>query len=74
MHLKRLYLLFFTILSSMGLRAQVQNHFEHLTIRYGLSHSVIFSIVQDKKGFIWLATQDGGLNKYDGYKFTVILR
>ncbi|MFZ5552065.1 MAG: two-component regulator propeller domain-containing protein [Bacteroidota bacterium] len=52
-------------------RPQGQNHFEHLTIKNGLSHSVVYSIVQDKKGFMWFGTGDGGLNKYDGYHFTV---
>ncbi len=36
----------------------------------GLSNSVINAIVQDNNGFMWFATEDG-LNRYDGYKFTV---
>jgi ligand-binding sensor domain-containing protein/HPt (histidine-containing phosphotransfer) domain-containing protein len=35
-----------------------------------LSNSTVYSIIQDSKGFIWFATEDG-LNKYDGYKFTI---
>lgn len=36
----------------------------------GLSSSIISAITQDYYGFMWFATEDG-LNKYDGYKFTV---
>jgi signal transduction histidine kinase/ligand-binding sensor domain-containing protein/CheY-like chemotaxis protein/AraC-like DNA-binding protein len=35
-----------------------------------ISNSLINKIYQDKKGFIWIATEDG-LNKYDGTKFTI---
>ena len=41
--------------------------FEQISIREGLSHSIVYSIVQDKDGFIWMGTQDGGLDRYDGY-------
>jgi len=44
--------------------------FEHITTENGLSQSDINTIYQDKKGFMWFATHDG-LNKYDGYGFTV---
>ncbi|MFA8342620.1 MAG: two-component regulator propeller domain-containing protein, partial [Rhodothermaceae bacterium] len=43
--------------------------FEHLSLDEGLSQSFVSHIIQDKEGFIWIATQDG-LNKFDGYKFT----
>lgn len=44
--------------------------FSHITINEGLSQSTIFSIAQDKRGNMWFATYDG-VNKYDGYTFTV---
>lgn len=45
-------------------------HFEHLTLDDGLSDNTVYSIVQDQTGFMWFGTQNG-LNKYDGYQFTV---
>jgi len=44
--------------------------FEHLSVNDGLSQSTGRDILQDNKGFIWIATQDG-LNKYDGQHLTV---
>lgn len=36
----------------------------------GLSQSNVLCILQDSRGFMWFGTREG-LNKYDGYKFTV---
>ena len=44
--------------------------FVHIGLNDGLSQSTVFSIDQDKKGNMWFATYDG-VNKYDGYAFTV---
>jgi ligand-binding sensor domain-containing protein len=44
--------------------------FTHLTIEDGLSYSYVWSILQDRQGFMWFST-DGGLNRYDGYEFKV---
>ncbi|MBI5029783.1 MAG: GAF domain-containing protein [Chloroflexi bacterium] len=44
--------------------------FSRLSIEQGLSQSVVQAILQDHYGFMWFGTQDG-LNKYDGYIFTV---
>lgn len=41
-------------------------HFKKLTIEDGLTTSEVSTIVQDKKGFIWISTP-AGLNRYDGY-------
>ncbi len=39
--------------------------FTHLTLDDGLSQANVESVLQDRRGFIWLATEDG-LNRYDG--------
>jgi signal transduction histidine kinase/ligand-binding sensor domain-containing protein/DNA-binding response OmpR family regulator len=44
--------------------------FKNLTTENGLSNNKINDIIQDKAGFIWLATDDG-LNRFDGYNFKV---
>jgi len=43
---------------------------ENYKIEKGLSANTVFSILQDQKGYLWIGTWDG-LNKYDGYDFTV---
>ena len=54
------------------LHAQPAEHisFVHIGVNEGLSQNTIFDITQDKQGNMWFATHDG-LNKYDGYDFTV---
>src|ERR1017187_2018963 len=48
---------------------QSRVRFEHLTSADGLSNDSVFSILQDRRGFMWFGTQ-GGLNRYDGYRIT----
>lgn len=45
-------------------------NFSHISLNEGLSQSTVFAIDQDKQGNMWFATYDG-VNKYDGYAFTV---
>lgn len=40
--------------------------FEHLSTRRGLSHSTVYAITQDHRGFMWIGTREG-LNRYDSY-------
>ena len=44
--------------------------FDHLTVENGLSNNIVFSVLQDSQGFIWVGTKNG-LSKYDGNKFIV---
>jgi len=44
--------------------------FEHLSVAQGLSQGSVHCMLQDRQGFMWFGTGDG-LNKYDGYSFTV---
>ena len=41
---------------------------KYLTIEEGLSNNYVVSITQDKKGFVWIATEYG-LNRFDGKNF-----
>lgn len=44
--------------------------FSNISIEDGLSQSSVYSVFQDEYGFIWFGTEDG-LNRYNGYDFTV---
>ena len=44
--------------------------FERIGIEQGLSQNSVNVILQDSQGFLWFGTQDG-LNRYDGYTFTI---
>lgn len=43
--------------------------FERLGLAQGLVNPTVYDILQDRTGYLWLATE-GGLVKYDGYTFT----
>lgn len=66
-----LYLTSLLLLAAAPGFSQPRNlKFQHLGTAEGLSQSNILCILQDSRGFMWFGTRDG-LNKYDGYKFTV---
>jgi len=44
--------------------------FKHYSVEDGLSQNTVMAILQDRKGFMWFGTWDG-LNKFDGYQFTI---
>jgi len=44
--------------------------FRSYSIRDGLSQSTVSAIVQDQRGFMWFATEDG-LNRFDGQAFSI---
>ncbi|MEJ2567381.1 MAG: two-component regulator propeller domain-containing protein, partial [candidate division WOR-3 bacterium] len=68
--IKKLLLIIILIqfIHSYAYRPRIE--FTHLRVQDGLSQSWVKSIYQDKYGFMWFGTNEG-LNKYDGYNFTV---
>ena len=69
----KLVALFITNLLLLShLHAQKPEHisFVHIGVNEGLSQNTIFDIAQDEQSNMWFATYDG-LNKYNGYDFTV---
>ena len=68
--LRYLILLFLQAFCFIAFSQKQRIKFEHIGTNSGLSQSNVMSIFQDSRGFMWFGTRDG-LNKYDGYKFTV---
>lgn len=65
----------FLLIAILGLAFPLpaQEHdlkFEHFSIEDGLSHNKVNCVFQDRRGFLWVGTNEG-LNKFDGYEFTV---
>ena len=42
--------------------------FDHLLPEHGLSTATLYSLLQDRRGFLWIGTEDG-LNRFDGHRF-----
>ena len=69
--LRILWVFFIGLYASFLYAGPIENiHFTHIGLEQGLSHSTVFAIDQDKDGNLWFATYDG-VNKYNGYDFTV---
>jgi ligand-binding sensor domain-containing protein len=66
-----IFLLTFKVLLSCAFaQTKTPVKFQAYSIDDGLSQGFVSSIIQDRSGLMWFATGDG-LNKYDGYKFTI---
>ncbi|HLP01663.1 MAG TPA: two-component regulator propeller domain-containing protein, partial [Opitutaceae bacterium] len=48
--------------------APPENAFVRIGEEQGLSHGNVRAITQDRQGFLWMGTVQGGLNRYDGYE------
>jgi len=48
--------------------AQKRYLFRTYTVHDGLPNNTIFSINQDNRSYLWIAT-DGGITRFDGYRF-----
>jgi ligand-binding sensor domain-containing protein len=63
-------LLFVCLFIASNLLAQENRPVTYLGLEQGLSNNGVTDIFQDKNGFMWFSTYEG-LNKYDGYDFTI---
>lgn len=66
--MKRILYLIAGLLCALSVKAQPDCFFTHYSSEDGLSQNTVMSILQDRKGNIWLSTWDG-VNKFDGYTF-----
>jgi ligand-binding sensor domain-containing protein len=62
-----IYLFSFVVLLCIKNYAQYPFYFQ-ITSEEGLPSNEVYSIIQDKKGFIWIGC-DAGIYKYDGIRF-----
>ncbi len=58
-----------TIFALFSVIGQQNYSSEQFLVEDGLPHNIVNQIIQDKKGFIWIATTNG-LSRYNGYSFT----
>ncbi|MDP4535379.1 ATP-binding protein [Alkalimonas collagenimarina] len=56
-------------LLSLAITIEARPQLHRIGIDDGLPNSTIYDLVQDQQGYIWLATTDSGLLRYDGYHF-----
>ena len=66
-----LFVFSFSLTSSNIFSQSTDLIFEQIFLDHGLSQSIVKCILQDEIGFMYFGTEDG-LNRYDGYNFTVI--
>ncbi|MCV6638797.1 ATP-binding protein [Candidatus Albibeggiatoa sp. nov. NOAA] len=64
------YFLFTTLTGTTFAQDGRRVQFDYLTTKGGLSHNLVYSVLQDSQKFMWFGTRYG-LNKYDGSGFTV---
>jgi ligand-binding sensor domain-containing protein len=66
----RAFSIFLFTLYSLAARSQLPEYlrFDNIGIEKGLSQSTVYTMLQDRQGYIWICTDDG-VNRYDGYTF-----
>jgi len=68
---KRILILLAIVIFGLSSKNYAQNislKFQHVGTSEGLSQINVNCIMQDSRGFVWIATRNG-LNRYDGYHF-----
>ncbi len=61
------FLLFFGMIS--GWLFAKQEGFRQYSVAEGLAQSQVFALLEDHQGYLWIGTQGGGVNRWDGRTF-----
>ena len=61
-------LAFILLISQFSYGNEPTLEFDHISVSEGLSNQVVFDIIQDSQGYLWIGGE-GGLDRYDGYHF-----
>jgi ligand-binding sensor domain-containing protein len=69
MRIPQWFILWFMLLFSSYATAQQKDIYTSYSTDDGLPQSSVWSVIQDKQGFLWIGTSDG-ICRFDGYKFT----
>ncbi|MFC4212473.1 two-component regulator propeller domain-containing protein [Pedobacter lithocola] len=64
--LKIIHLLLFLFVSYSS--AAQPYYFKHYRVEDGLGNNTVFSLLQDRRGFMWFGSKEG-LSRFDGYTF-----
>jgi ligand-binding sensor domain-containing protein/two-component sensor histidine kinase len=67
----RVALLLVSIFCFSTLTFSQSSQLQNFNTKEGLPQSQVYDMVQDSIGYLWLATQGGGLARFDGDEFTV---
>lgn len=70
MHKKWFSLFLVAIQGAIAMGQAPVLHFEKITVQNGLSNNKVNCMVQDKRGFMWIGTNDG-LNRFDGNSVSI---
>ncbi len=61
------------ILTLPILAQETDGRFTYYRSEAGLSHDIVYHMMQDRYGFLWIATEEG-LNRFDGLQFEIFKR
>jgi len=62
------YILAVLVLINHNIYCQ-QYNFSNYSIDQGLAQSQVFAMIEDSRGFLWIGTEGGGVNRFDGITF-----
>lgn len=55
-------------LPTVGLTQDISYRFQHFSVHNGLPSQVVYNILEDQDGFLWICT-DAGISRFDGTNF-----